>query len=378
MAAALGVAGAALLALTWIGYPLVIAVLARLLAGRRRSAPVPWARLPSVTAVLAAREPALVIEARVRNWLASDYAGPLDVVVAFEPGHAWSPPADIAARVRAVAGDAPGGKCANLNAGVRAASGDVLVMGDAHQLFARDAISALVSALGDPRLGAVSGQLEIPRDRAGVVSRAYWAYERRLRHDEATVHSTIGLSGSIYAMHAALWQPLPTGLILDDLHLPMRLVLSGVRIGFEPAAVATETRSVDASQEYRRKVRTLTGNFQLVAWMPAVLVPIRNPVWLQFVWHKLARLATPYALLAVVVGVAWTALPAIWPPSAWQLAVAAAGAIWLAASPDPVSRRLRGALISFAALQGATIVALANALRGRWDVWQPHASRAKP
>ena len=45
-------------------------------------------------------------------------------------------------------------------------------------------------------------------------------------------------------------------------------------------------------QEFRRKVRTLTGVLQLCAWLPRLLVPIRNPVWVQFVSHKLLRLLT--------------------------------------------------------------------------------------
>jgi hypothetical protein len=50
----------------------------------------------------------------------------------------------------------------------------------------------------------------------------------------------------------------------------------------------------------RRKVRTLAGNFQLLAQEPRLLVPGVNPVWLQFVSHKVARLLVPYALIAVL------------------------------------------------------------------------------
>ena len=108
MAFALGLTGVAFIALTWIGYPLAIAAIGALL---RRRAPVPSSRTPSVTCVLAARETPAVIDARVRNWLASDYAGAVEVVVALEPGPEpmWAAPEDLAARVRVVAGDAPGG-----------------------------------------------------------------------------------------------------------------------------------------------------------------------------------------------------------------------------------------------------------------------------
>src|SRR5207248_5459816 len=55
-----------------------------------------------------------------------------------------------------------------------------------------------------------------------------------------------------------------------------------------------------ARDELRRKVRTLSGNFQLVQRLPALLLPWRNPVWYQLLSHKLLRLAVPWALLGVL------------------------------------------------------------------------------
>ena len=50
------------------------------------------------------------------------------------------------------------------------------------------------------------------------------------------------------------------------------------------------------AQDARTKgaVRTLTGVIQVCAWLPGVLNPLRNRIWLQFVFHKLLRLLTPY------------------------------------------------------------------------------------
>jgi len=53
-------------------------------------------------------------------------------------------------------------------------------------------------------------------------------------------------------------------------------------------------RSIAPVAEFQRKVRTLTGNWQLCAWLPAVLVPWRNPVWAAFLCHKILRLLTPF------------------------------------------------------------------------------------
>ena len=52
-------------------------------------------------------------------------------------------------------------------------------------------------------------------------------------------------------LRRALWAPLRDGLILDDLYVPMRLVLAGHRVGFAPQARAVDGRTFTARQEFR-------------------------------------------------------------------------------------------------------------------------------
>jgi poly-beta-1,6-N-acetyl-D-glucosamine synthase len=375
---------AALLALAWLLYPGAVVLLARLVRRPPNArtddprADDPRA-LPSITCVLATRdEPAIVLE-RVTDFLASDYpADRISVVVGVDAaaagllealrtaGDALTDP-----RVRVVAGDAPGGKCPALNAAAREATGELLVFSDARQRFAPDTIRRLVGHLqSDERVGVTSGRLLLPRDEKSGVFRHYLRYELAIRSAESRLHSAVGVSGSVYALRRALWTPLPAGLILDDLYVPMRLVLAGWRVGFVDDALAFETRQVAAAQEYRRKVRTLTGNFQLCAWLPGILVPVRNPIWIQFVCHKLLRLLTPWCVAAVAAGVAWWALQAAGDGARWLLVAAAAGALWLALGPDPITRKLRGAAVQFGVLTAAIVAATANGVRGRWDVWK--------
>jgi hypothetical protein len=218
-----------------------------------------------------------------------------------------------------------------------------------------------------------SGRLLLPADEKSGLFRLYSRFELNLRAAEARLHSAVGVSGSVYAMWRALWAPLPVGLILDDLYVPMRLALGGHRVGFVPDAYAHETRRVDAGQEFRRKVRTLTGNYQLCAWLPGVLVPWRNPLWLQFLCHKLLRLLLPVGVLLVLVGgagLAWQAAVARAGDRAWWLlAAAGVGAAWLWLGPGAITRKLRAAAVQFATMQAAVAVAAVHGLRGRWDVW---------
>ena len=76
-------------------------------------------------------------------------------------------------------------------------------------------------------------------------------------------------------------------------------VLAGYRVVFNERARAFDRAAADADAESRRKVRTLAGNYQILWLEPRLLLPWRNPVWLQYVSHKLGRLVVPYALLSI-------------------------------------------------------------------------------
>jgi cellulose synthase/poly-beta-1,6-N-acetylglucosamine synthase-like glycosyltransferase len=362
-------AGIALLILvaTWIGYPAAVWTLGRLIPA---TAAAPWAEEPSVSIVLASRAAFPDVQARIDNMLQTAYeATRLEVIVALDRPRG---PDDVTLaewgnRVR-ILSSAGQGKAAALNAAVAAASGDVIVFADTFQRFEAEAIPALVAALADPRVGAASGCLHIPEGRA-TLSRAYWKYERWLRRCEARIHSTVGVTGAIWAMRRDLWQPLPDGLLCDDLYAPMRVVLAGHRIEFVEAAGAYELRENAPANEFRRKVRTLTGVIQVCAWLPAVLVPWRNPIWSQFALHKLARMLTPYALTALLVWSIAKGSVILSPLLPVLLTMGALAAAWALFGRNRSARRLRDLVIEGVLLQAAVVIGGVNGVRGRWEVW---------
>ena len=83
-------------------------------------------------------------------------------------------------------------------------------------------------------------------------------------------------------MRRELFRPIPRGTILDDVYWPLQVAMQGYRVVHDERAAAFDRLPERTADEFRRKVRTLAGNFQLVARLPAVLLPWRNPVWLQF------------------------------------------------------------------------------------------------
>ncbi len=182
------------------------------------------------------------------------------------------------------------------------ARGDVLVLADARQHWAPDALEILLENFTDPEVGGASGELVIDSG-PGMLSGVglYWKYEKWIRQNESKCHSTVGVTGAISAVRRELFPIIPKGTVLDDVYWPMQVVMRGYRVVHDQGSLAYDRLPERAGDEFKRKLRTLTGNFQLVALLPALLLPWRNPIWLQFMSHKIMRLVVPWALLALFV-----------------------------------------------------------------------------
>lgn len=385
--ASLVVGSLALALFTALGYPALLRLRAR---GRRspiegaleaadlaRAAGAPWTP-PLVTAVVATREAPPAIVERVSDLRAAEFPQDrLEVVVAVDASgpYAAAAYADVlGSAARVVAGDQPGGKSAALNAGVRAATGEILLFADSAQRFVPTVVRDLVVAVQADGVGAVSGVIAPAADDP-LLDR-YWQYELGLRRSQSAVHSIICVSGAVYAMRRALWRPMPAALICDDLFATTQTILQGWRVSICERALAIDPREFTREQHFRRKVRTLTGLVQLCAWTPEILLPWRNAIWIDLVFHKLTRVLLPYlGLMAAAAGLV-LAINVAWPAVLWAGALAVLLLAAVVSFRPSVIRQAAWA----AKLSTAPVIALANALRGRWGVWHaaPHPASDAP
>ena len=187
------------------------------------------------------------------------------------------------------------GKPTAVNRGVARTTGEILLFCDARQRVEAQALRALTACFADPEVGAVSGELTFGAERGPGL---YWRYEKAIRHAEGLVDSVAGATGALFAVRRELFAELPPDCLLDDVFTPMQIMLRGHRVAFEPEARVFDEEA-DLKGEFARKARTLAGNFQLVRQLPDLLDPRRNRIFLQFVSHKLLRLACPYALVGL-------------------------------------------------------------------------------
>jgi cellulose synthase/poly-beta-1,6-N-acetylglucosamine synthase-like glycosyltransferase len=367
---------AAIVGYVYLGYPCLVALWARVVDRRPRRAAFAEGEWPAISIVVAARDEAARLPARVRNLLEQAYPGACEILIVSD-GSTDDPRGALeefgaASRVIDVP---PGGKPLALNAGVAASTGEILVFADARQHFAPGALAALVANFADARVGGVTGELvldcEQELDGDSAVAEGiglYWRYEKALRRHESRVWSTLGATGAIYALRRSCWAALPAGTLLDDVLAPMRAVLNGCRIVFEEQAIAYDRASADASAEGRRKTRTLAGNYQILFQEPRLLVPFVNPVWLQYLSHKVARLLVPWALIGLFA--ATLALARAHPLAAALLALqgifyglAIGGAIFDA------RERLARVAFTFVMMNVSAVAGLAALRRGR-EVWR--------
>ncbi|HTK50610.1 MAG TPA: glycosyltransferase family 2 protein [Gemmatimonadaceae bacterium] len=299
-------ASALVAAYIYIGFPLLLGFLQRF--ARR---PVAKRAIePTVSVLVAAYNEAKVIESKIRNSVALDYpADRIDIAIACD-----GPKDDTTAiaqrtaasigegRVRVFAYPRNRGKLYVLNDTMRELTGEIVVFTDAASMLDRDAVRRLVENFGDPKVGAVSGVYRIVRgDDAALGNQEdlYWKYETFLKEAEGDVSSILGCHGALYAIRRDLYPyPAPTT-INDDYVIPMRILQQGYRVAYDSSAVARE--EAHEMSGFSRRVRIMTGNFQQLSELKALLNPLRPGPAFFFLSHKAGRLIVPIAMIAMLV-----------------------------------------------------------------------------
>ena len=291
------------IAYTYLGYPVLVCLLARL-------RPRPWTVAPispSVSVVLAVHNGVSLLPRKMEHLLELDYPNIHEIVLVSDgskDGTAELLAARHDPRLTCIVLEEHGGKAVAINAGVAAATGDVILFVDIRPEIAPGAIQQLVSNFADPKVGCVAGELTLGAEGQDAASKAvgglYWRYEQWIRGCEAKIDSPVGVYGGFYAIRRKLFVPQPAGIILDDMFQPLSIIRQGYRSVLDSKAYVYDCWPKKIGGEFQRKVRTLAGNFQLFQLAPWTLT-FQNRLLFQLVSHKAMRLVVPY-LLALMLG----------------------------------------------------------------------------
>jgi hypothetical protein len=198
-----------------------------------------------------------------------------------------------------------------------------------------------------------------------------------MRNHEAAFDSPVGVYGGFYAIRRALATPFPPGLILDDMFQPLAIIRQGYRSVLDRTAFVLDTWPATSAGEFQRKVRTLSGNFQLIAEAPWLLTPA-NRVLFQLLSHKLLRLIVPYFFVTLFLATGALALDS----AAFALFGLLQAIFWFLATLAlrfriPVIGRIAAPASAMLVLNLAAVAGLWRFLFTRgplWKTWSPTAA----
>lgn len=364
---------ATLVAYTYLGYPCWLRM--RLLW---RPRPIlRGSNQPLLSIVMVVRNEEKTVATKVQNLLGLEYPEDRREIVVVSDGSTDQTDEILQkyvqqANIQAISNPQPRGKASGLNDAIARTRGEIVVFTDARQQIEPWAIRLLTENFADPSVGCVSGELMLGDPNHGESARGmglYWRIEKGVRELESASGSVVGATGALYAVRRELLPTVPAGTILDDVFMPMQVIRQGKRVVFDDRARAWDLPDLGRQREFARKVRTLSGVYQLLQLEPWLLSN-RNPLRFEFVSHKLLRLAVPFALGLLLVTCAGLAGGFYRAVLVLQLVFYLFAALALAGlMPKGVLWRVAEASATFVLLNGAALMALANVVTGRRPAW---------
>ena len=330
---------------------------------------------PTVSVVMVVHNEGQVLEQKLRNLFELDYPAERCQLVVVSDGSSDRTEEilrehDSHPRLYAVMNQLSRGKAAGLNSGIEVAQGEIVVFTDARQRIEAGALRLLMQNFADPEVGCVSGELMLGdgTGESGQGMGLYWRVEKKVREMESASDSVVGATGALYAVRRELLTEIPEGTILDDVYLPMEVARQGRRVVFDARARAWDHPNLGGDREFTRKVRTLSGNYQLLQLAPWLLSG-NNRIRFEFISHKLLRLAVPLALVTALVSCVF--ISGIFYRVCLILQVVFYALSLLAILDFKLSffHRVSDAALTFVLLNGAAVVAFANFVTGKKVAW---------
>ena len=291
---------------TYLGYPLVLGIVAAL-----RGRPRPQrddVLQPVISIVVPAYNEEKTIVQKLENLLALDYPKEkLEIVVVSDCS---SDRTDDLVRsfegrgARLCRMEKRGGKIAGYKAVLPELKGEIIVFSDATSKLGLDSLRKLVRNFADESIGCVAGRLQyIDPNKADIArgEQAYWSYETRIKQREEKVCSLTSVSGTFYAVRKELFPMDIDDDLADDLIVVLNCVKNGRRVILETEAVCQEYAIHADDAEITKRWRITVQNLRGLFAMPQMMNVCRYGwyAWM-IISHKLFRILVPFFLLGVL------------------------------------------------------------------------------
>ena len=186
------------------------------------------------------------------------------------------------------------GKAAAMNRAMLVVQEPFVVFSDANTMLNENAIKELVKFFSNPKVGAVAGEKKILQSSDSKAASAgeglYWRYESFLKKQDADFYSVVGAAGELFSIRKELYEPITSGVIIEDFVLSLGIAKRGFLVKYAPAAFAIETASASIKEEQKRKIRISAGGFQAIFILRDLLNIFRYGVLsFQYISHRVLR-----------------------------------------------------------------------------------------
>jgi cellulose synthase/poly-beta-1,6-N-acetylglucosamine synthase-like glycosyltransferase len=176
----------------------------------------------------------------------------------------------------------------------------ILLLTDANVLLDKNVVFQLVKHFKNTDIVLMDANM-IPvgmkSDGISTSEHQYLRSEVLLKYREGVIlGKMLGPFGGCYALRSDFFTPVPPNYLVDDFYIAMCALEKGGKAGIELEAACYEGVSHDIGEEYRRKRRISSGNFQNLNTFAPILLKFDILSYL-FFSHKVLRWITPFLIL---------------------------------------------------------------------------------
>lgn len=195
------------------------------------------------------------------------------------------------------------GKANVINQLMNKVGSEIIVLTDANVMLEKSTLYELAKHFKNPDIGLVDTNMinqDLQKDGISIQEKVYISLEVKIKNLEGLIWGTMmGPFGGCYAMRRDLYTNVPANFLVDDFFLNMKALEQGKKAINDLNAKVHEDVSNNLSEEFRRKVRISTGNFQnLFVFLNVFKNPFSGKAF-AFFSHKILRWLGPFFLMSL-------------------------------------------------------------------------------
>ena len=199
------------------------------------------------------------------------------------------------------------GKPSIINQLQKKAEGSIIIITDANVIFSENTIFEMVKHYKDETIGLVDTQMKntidsISNTGISVQESSYISREVKIKQNESILWGTMmGPFGGCYSLRNNLFKDVPVNFLVDDFYINMNVLKQKKKAINSKEAIVYEDVSNNLKDEFKRKIRISTGNFQNLIKFNNLLFSSIKGLSFSFISHKVLRWLGPFFILTALI-----------------------------------------------------------------------------